>query len=299
MTRTLVIGSSDSGSKNDPSAIVSALNAAGNQAEVWFWEDLVFDISAGHVEVSHKGVPLTESGPDLVIAVGWYKNGTRSLYRDVAYTLALYLSSLNVEFWNSEMAAQRSTSKLSCMMKLALCGIPVPRTIFSLTQQHMNGYLTVPCIVKAVSASRGASNYLVRSEAHFAELMADDVYYIAQPFMENNHDLRVICFGGKPGLILRRARAQDAGSHLNNTSQGARAEWLGFGQVPDALLTNAAEICKIMNRELSGIDYIPDPLSPFGYACLEVNAVPQLTSGFDSAKKLQALAESIARKGDT
>jgi D-alanine-D-alanine ligase-like ATP-grasp enzyme len=48
-----------------------------------------------------------------------------------------------------------------------------------------------------------------------------------------------------------------------------------------------------MNRELAGIDFIPDATAHFGYACLEVNAIPQLTSGYDVAVKMAEFTNSI------
>ena len=72
--------------------------------------------------------------------------------------------------------------------------------------------------------------------------------FLVQPFMPNDHDLRVICFDGRPQLILKRARAAGGDSHLNNTSQGGSAEWLDLGQVPDELLTVSQKICTIMSQ---------------------------------------------------
>ena len=59
------------------------------------------------------------------------------------------------------------------------------------------------------------------------------------------------------------------------------------------MLTESEKICIIMNRQLAGIDFIPDSSSPYGYSCLEVNAIPQLTSGYDVTTKMKKLSESI------
>jgi len=184
---------------------------------------------------------------------------------------------------------------------LALQGIPVPRTLFALRSEHMLRIaqtLQVPLVVKAAAASRGRNNHLVTDHSQLSELLQTELNpYIVQPCLANDHDLRIICFGGEPALVLKRAR-QSNETHLNNTSTGGTGTWVSLQKVSPHLLTACRNICKIMGREMAGIDFIPDAASPFSYACLEVNAIPQLTSGTDVAKKMDALITTLkhARK---
>jgi len=294
MKKITIIGSRHSGSKNNPNILAEHLLAHDSSVQVIYWEDLLFAIKSNDVTIYDRQQVLFADTPDLVIALGWYKNGRKSIYRDIAYSLALYLDSRGIEFWNREMLHQRSTSKLSCMMQLALQGVSVPTTYFSLQADLALDSQAVPYIAKAVAASRGVSNYLVQTDEERAGLPMKDMHYLVQPFLPNDHDLRVICFGGKPAMVLRRSRAKDADTHLNNTSQGGSAEWLALEDMSPELLTISEKICTIMNREMAGIDFIPDRESPVGYSCLEVNAIPQLTSGHDINKKLDAFVRSIA-----
>lgn len=289
----LVIGSKKSGSKNDPRTIYSALSGAV-AAKLVYWEDLEFAIATNKVVVSAEGEDVLE-GVDLVIAVGWYKTGRQSIYRDVAYSLALVLDQRGIRFWNSEMLAQRSTSKLSSMVQLGLSGVSVPDSYFSLNTGTVIKSLQPPYVIKSITASRGANNYLVKvaDDPKIGNITQNDSYYIAQPYLPNDHDLRVICFGGKPRMVLKRSRRSGVETHLNNTSKGGEAEWLDLSEIPPALLTESEKICKIMKRELAGIDFISDANSPVGYSCLEVNAVPQLTSGHDAERKMKVLLQTI------
>lgn len=295
MKHVLVIGSTNSGEKNDPSIIAGYLQENGHSVSLCHWEDLIFDISTDDVRILTDGGDIaTDLCPDLVIAVGWYKSGKQAYYRDMAFSLALYLAKADIKFWNSEMGEQRSTTKLSCMMQLALEGISVPHSLFSLSSSKSKlPLLDGPAVVKAISASRGESNYLAKSKAEVLDILATMPVSLIQPFMPNDHDLRVICFGGEPSLFLRRSRGQGADTHLNNTSQGGSAKWLEKADMPEELLTVARKISIIMKREMGGIDFIPDSSSPYGYSCLEVNAIPQLTSGYDTKNKLHELAAAI------
>ncbi len=293
MKQVLIIGSRNSGPKNDPVEFHRSLVEGGANSTLIYWEDLELSIMTGDVSVSAQGHDAFDPKPDIVICLGWYKNGRDRIYRDVAFAVSQVLTQRGIEFWNSEMGQQRSTSKLSCMVQLALNDIPVVPTRFSLTKQPVFDGATLPFVAKAPAASRGKSNHLIETESDMQRLLADDNRYLVQPFMPNDHDLRVICVGGEPKLVLERRRSSDSSSHMNNTSQGGSATWLNMEDINPELLTISSKICKIMGRELAGIDFIPDASATVGYSCLEVNAIPQLTSGHDTELKLQALVRAI------
>lgn len=301
MKQVIIVGSRSSGSKNNPDEIARFI--ALNDATVTrvYWEDIIFSVKTGVVSIVAGAVDILALDTDLVIAVGWYKNGAKSIYRDVAFSLALALKHRGITFWNSEMVHQRSTTKLSAMVQLALEGIPVPDTLFSIdTQKALASNQAYPFVIKAIAASRGASNYLIENEQQLASAHVSEGYFLVQPFLPNDHDLRVICFGGEPTLVLRRARRADANTHMNNTSQGGQADWLELSSLPPEVLTLCRKVCTIMGREMAGIDLIPDDTSSMGYSCLEVNAVPQLTSGTDKDKKLTAFGKAVRDlKGDS
>jgi len=295
----IVIGSLSSGTKNDPKVIAEHLANQNIKVNLLYWEQLLFSIQTGSVVISQNDQDIFDQKIDLIIAVGWYKNGTDSVYRDVAYAFAQVAGSKNIPMWNSEMGMQRSTSKLSCLVQLALENVPVPRTHFSLDNTLSLDNEPLPFVAKSPSASRGRANYFVKDESEKSDLFLDrDNRYLVQPFMPNDHDLRVICFAGKPHLVLRRSRQDGADTHLNNTSQNGKSEWIDMSQLPVDLLTECEKICKIMGREMAGIDFIPDQESSFGYSCLEVNAVPQLTSGVDVDTKMNSLTQAIMSFGD-
>jgi glutathione synthase/RimK-type ligase-like ATP-grasp enzyme len=293
MKNVYVIGSKNSGTKNDPAVIAASINSEVASAKVIYWEDLLFKIQTSNVEIFAGELNILENKPDLIIALGWYKNGDKSIYRDIAFSFALYLRKNNIEFWNSEMLAQRSISKLSCMVQLALEGIPVPTTYFCLDLDRLTQQIEKPYIIKALATSRGKSNYLINNDEDLAPVYSSKEYFIVQNFLKNDHDLRLVCFGGKPRLALKRSRKADAQTHLNNVSQGADAQWLDFDSLDPLLLTKSEKICNITQREMAGIDFIPDESSDFGYSCLEVNAIPQLTSGTDVDKKMSALLNAL------
>lgn len=294
MKNVLIVGSKKHGTKNDPAVIASTVKSSHTDAYLVYWEDIEFDIKTGKVTVFFNTKNLDELTIDLVIAVGWYKNGNNSIYRDVAYAFAKYLEHRDIRFWNTEMGTQRSVTKLSCMVELALQELPVPSTKFSLSQNHLKNQ-QLPFIAKAPAASRGNANYFVQDEAGRAEILKSNDRFLVQSFLPNDHDIRIICFGGQPVLALKRSR-RDSSTHLNNISQGGSAQWMPLEELNSKILTMCEKICNSMNRELAGIDLIPDASSPLGYSCLEVNAIPQLTTGSDVDVKMEMLRKIIKEK---
>lgn len=296
MKQVILIGSKQTQGKNDVVALGQAVQKQlTGPVKLWtcFWEDLVFDITMDRQQVTDAVSQLDLAQADLVLSVGWYKTVRQSFYRDIAFTLALYLKSRGVGFWNTEMVQQRSTTKLSCMMQLALAGIAVPATRFSLSADMILATTTkFPVVVKAIAASRGRHNYLVKDQAELKQRLVSPRPVLIQEFIANDADLRVICYGGEPALVVKRQRASQD-THLNNTSQGGNATLLPLAEVSPEILQQSRQICAIMKREMAGVDLLVAPGGTNRVVCLEVNAIPQLTSGSFVPQKAQALTAAL------
>lgn len=126
-----------------------------------YWDDIsVQHIRMGEVTITSHGDNLFNDAVDLVIATGWYKKGLH----DVAYAFGLVAASKNIPLWNSEILHQRSSTKLSCLVQLALANVSVTETVFQLIDTSYLEQQPLPFIAKAAAASRGESNYLIASE---------------------------------------------------------------------------------------------------------------------------------------
>lgn len=296
MKKVIIIGSKLS-TKNDPDIIASHLRNKQCLATVVYWEDMCLFIDKRDIRITFNSVDIVSEQPDIVLLLGWYRSHPTIPYRDMAYAASLIFEENNIRYWNQEAYSQRSTTKLSCMVQLAQHQIPVPQTFFSLDTEKLMEVNHPPFVIKAVAASRGKYNFLISSENELSQLQNKiKQASITQEFIPNDYDLRIICMNSKPKLILKRSRSKDSRSHLNNTSMGGHAEWVDFESVPIQLLTLSKKICKIMKRNIAGIDFIPDDSSPCGFSCLEVNAVPQLTSGFDRDIKMNILQNVILER---
>ncbi len=304
MKKILLIGSKDSGGKNDVRDMLKSLSSQleGAELSTVFFEDLLMTVKTGSQQIidTVSGVDLATA--DIIICVNWYKGGPKSLYRDLGFAIALYLEKNGVEFWNSEMLKQRSISKVSAMMQLSLLGMSVPTTYFSLDLAKMlQAVSEIPFVFKSSIASRGADNFLCNSIEEAMQHVSSNEpnYFIAQDCIANDADLRVICFGGEPSLVIERRRKSND-THLNNTSQGAEAVLKELDEIDAKIIEECKKICYNMGREMAGIDVLPVKDKPGEYVYLEVNAVPQLTSGTFVEEKMAAMAQALKKeKGES
>jgi glutathione synthase/RimK-type ligase-like ATP-grasp enzyme len=298
MKKVLFIGYNDPGEKNNIHTIQAELNKRFGEdikAGIAYWEELYFEINKDRqLIVDSDGKDISDY--DLVICVNWYRNGAQGPSRDLAYATALYLDKKNTPFWNQEMLKQRSTTKLSAMMQLAIAGLDVPDTLFSLDAKLLSEKATkYPGILKDVSASRGRSNFLIKSEndklKRFSGVKGHNTLMF-QEFIPNDGDLRIVCFDSKPVLVIKRKR-QNTSTHLNNTSQGGLATLMSFSELEEKAVNACKKVCDIMGRNIAGIDLLPANDGSSRQVFLEVNAIPQLSSGSFVDEKMDSLAKTI------
>jgi glutathione synthase/RimK-type ligase-like ATP-grasp enzyme len=306
MNKVTLLGSKDAGEKNSAPEMLRLAreNLSGRpDFRVVYWEDLLFDIVKGRQSVIDMASGDDIGGTGLVMALNWYRGGPRSMYKDAAFALALYLQDKGVKFWNEEMVRQHSISKLSAAMQLSLLGQDVAATRYSLGRETMLKLETeFPVIMKAAQSSRGRNNYLVEDKDGFnryLELGEDGMpnQFILQEYIPNDSDLRLVCAGGEPQLCIRRQRTSND-THLNNVSQGAEATKVDLTELDPAILQSCREICRGMGRNVAGIDLIQASDGSGRNVFLEVNALPQLTSGAFVTEKVTAVLELLAQEAE-
>lgn len=229
---------------------------------------------------------------------------TTSRLMDVAASTARYLEKRNVPFVDEAIKHFPATSKLYQYVMLQDNYIAVPKSVFMLPGVLAGSFdlisqeLGLPFILKDIHGNKGEHNYLVKNKAGFDGAMRqaslDSVMCIAQAFVPNDEDYRVLVFGHKISLVIRRRRINDS-THLNNTSQGARADIVPTTSLPPSVQKMSIAAAKLMERQIAGVDIVQDKTTGLWY-CLEVNDGPQLATGSFRAEKHAALADYLERK---
>ncbi len=213
-------------------------------------------------------------------------------YSEIAGIIAEYLYVNNVRFVSSELKDHIAATKLTQLARLAMNKLPIPQTIFMLPEQFSKRYqevsdaLGVPFIFKSIDGAGGEENYLIKSEEKLQAALKEfpEHKFIAQKFIENDSDYRLLVVDGKVQLIIKRQRA-GGDTHLNNTSQGAQATLTAIDKFPHECIDMSLQAAKIMKREIAGVDLLFETGTNNPYI-LEVNASPQIASGAFQAEKI-------------
>lgn len=216
-------------------------------------------------------------------------------YSELASVIAHYLQQNNVPFVCSELLQHGITTKLSQLSYLGKNSLPIPDTLFMLRSQWLSAFdecvehLGLPFIFKSIDGSTGEENYLVKSLAEFKAALDTHAHepleFIAQRFVPNDSDLRVLIVGSEIKLIIKRQRNNPDETHLNNTSQGAHASLLPLDTLSPELQQLCLTAANVLHREIAGVDLLFSRTDNSPYI-LEVNASPQIGSGAFMEEKL-------------
>lgn len=221
--------------------------------------------------------------------------------RDVTAAMARYAKKRGVKVVDESTLHFAPSSKLYQYVILADGGVPIPASLYMAPSQLDASFdsfvseLGLPFVLKGIHASRGAHNYLVRSQADYVKaceaIHAEGVFVVGQKFVPNVGDYRILVLGRRIGLIIYRSRSDDS-THLNNTSQGGKARLVELSDLPTAVQTGSITAARELDHKVAGVDMVQDSETGEWY-CFEVNSGPQIASGAFLREKQVAFAEFI------
>lgn len=247
-------------------------------------DDLIFDISPQKFSIFDAANKKELSSYKLIILRGKLRDEV-----DAAFAISEY-AALNGIISFNDYRKTRNISKVAQAVNFYLLGLPFPRTVYAspdnLLRLIKDNKFSFPFIYKSRLGAHGNNNFLITNNQDFQKYAAWGM--VAQPFIENDGDYRMIIMG-KEHLIIRRIAK--TGSHLNNTSQGGKSE-LAHDLDPQ-IIQEGYRLAEATDMQVAGVDVIIDKATGQHYF-LEINSQPQLKSGAFLAEKLQ-LAEKFLR----
>ena len=259
------------------------------------YEDLFYE--TGEMRNSIK---LLKTGEDIAsFDMVFFKTTARHL--DLAASAARYLQKRGVKFMDPAAVNYPASSKLYQYIIASDNHIRIPKSVFLLPAKLPENYklisqkLGLPFVLKDIHGNKGEHNYLIRDEKSFKKAckraLKANVWCVAQGFIENDGDYRVLVFGKRIPLVIERVRNNDK-THLNNPSQGARSKLVKTSELPTKVQKDCIISAEIMNRDVAGVDMVKDKKSGMWY-CLEINDGPQLASGSFVTEKHTAFSEYL------
>lgn len=223
---------------------------------------------------------------DLVIVRGIFNN-----IKPIAMIIE-YLRKLGIKVFDNNFVQHKySIDKVSDLLKLALNGIPVPKTFYSRSfseYKKMADEIGFPVVVKLVRAGKGYSVFKIDSKEKLSEFIEDSELqgkeaknYLMQEFIDYEHDLRCLVIGENV-FCMKRIPSPD--EFRANFSLGGSVEVFDISKDDEKL---AIEALKAVDMLVGGVDILIG--KDRGRYILEVNH----TAGFVGMEK--ATGKNIAR----
>lgn len=218
--------------------------------------------------------------------------------RDHFMAVARYLEKHAIPFADAHDVQGTVFGKIGQMVDFALQGVPVPDSMAlwsgSAYQQLARQTFALPFILKANHGIKGRRNYLVTSWDMLDDLLEQygSEGYIAQPFIPNEGDYRVLYLGERRLIFYRQAQP---GSHVNNSSQGGQGTLIEPADCDPVVLTTAEKAIAAYGRSFGGVDVLVDSTTDKPYV-LEINDTPAVFAGLFQDKKVEHFAAYVKER---
>jgi len=258
------------------------------------YKDLEFIFRGKKLNVKLNGTRKDLANFDLVYFM------VVSNYKDISSAAAQYLRLRGTPYLDRAAADYyQSLNKLHQYIILQSYGVRAPKTIFmdpvrlAGSYAHLKNELGSPFILKDIYGRKGRGNYLIKTHKQFDDAVSEGLTLVAQKFIANDGDYRILIFGRQINMIIKRKA--EKGSHLNNISSAASAELIRETALPAAVKRMAVNAATALHIDISGVDMVQDKASGLWY-CLEVNESPQLVSSSFLDEKQQAFAQYLHKR---
>lgn len=219
-----------------------------------------------------------------------------------AISAAHYLRSKGVPFIDQYLLMP-GKGKLAGVFLRTANGLPSPRTFYASHEISKAVFknqppFDYPLVLKADAGRKGRDNYLIHNYDELCQILDQNQHLtmIAQEFIPNDGDLRVLVLNNKIKLVMRRK--SKTGSHLNNISQGAEASLLPMDYLSKKIQVACKRAAQLEHLQVAGVDLIIDKRTA-KYYFLEINRAPQLFTGAFVDEKIQAYADMVVELGRT
>ncbi|MGN7408483.1 ATP-grasp domain-containing protein [Sporosarcina sp. SAFN-010] len=188
------------------------------------------------------------------------------VFLDKDIVLATYLKSLGIPVFNDPEVIERCDNKTKQAIRLALDGVPMPRTIVApkvypnFTIRDSGYYervlqkLGLPMIIKEARGSFGMNVYLIETEEQFYEKTEAlrGIDYLFQEFIASSRgrDIRVNVVGEQVVAAMYRHSETDFRANITN---GGKAEII---ELTDAQISIALRAAKSVDADFAGVDLL-------------------------------------------
>jgi len=195
---------------------------------------------------------------------------------------------INYGYWRYPLLGEKSYQ----LYKVSLLGIKVPKTYLISAKNYqfsdLKKNLGLPLILKKNIGAMGKNVWLINNKSEIKKIIKifSLKEFLAQEFLPNNGDYRVLVVGQKAIGVFKRI--PKSGEFKANIALGGQGKKVENRKTSNYLKFLAEKICQALGLEIAGIDFIE---SRGEFYFIESNSIVQW-QGFQKTTKIN-VAEKI------
>jgi len=237
----------------------------------------------------------------------WFRK-TRRRYAFLAAALALGLEFNGIKYFDTSFGRRAvGGNKLINLLRLAVAGLPIPRTIFGFKTEVEKKKASLienfgfPMVAKVMDVHWGAGVFVLRNKEEFDQFFhsrGERKQLLFQKFYPHKGDYRILVLGYKSGSweIMYRKADLKPGSVGGSVPVGElqKKEFFPINELPPEMEKLAVKAARAVNLEIAGVDIFVD--SKTGeYLMTEVNRTPGFAIDYPGDPELKAVASFLEK----
>lgn len=267
------------------------------------FSDVSIEISEGTVKTSVNDYNLKDF--NLV----YFRRIDHSIF-PLSHTLALLMDKFRIKYFDTtyrEVGA--GGDKVTSLVKLALSGIPVPKTVFVTRENIIKNAdkiistLNLPIIAKDTRAQGNKGIYVIRKKEDFHELLDSNkirptgspIQFLFQEFIDIDKEYRLLVLKDKVGTAHTKVKRKYDQIVIGWEDINSQPEFVDPNILPNSLKIAAIKAAKALNVEIAGVDgcIAKNSDKPI---ILEVNRGPGFEYDTKKSPEIPAVADFLKKE---
>lgn len=242
--------------------LVSERMGEGAEVLLATFSDLFIEVDKDETKVLVGGVDIKEF--DLV----YIRRIDHSLF-PLSGSLAMCLDKLGIKYFDTrfrEIGA--GGDKFTSVVKLALSGICVPKTIFCARdkivdeKERIASSLGFPMIAKDTQSQGNSGIFLLKNEEDFGKLLelreerlgGSRVQFLFQKFLDMEQEFRLLVLGDRVAIAHKKDKRNYNNLVVTYDIPDLETEFVEVEEISDSLKAIAVKAAKALNVEIAGVD---------------------------------------------
>lgn len=287
-------------SENKEKFLVYLQNYFGGKAEVvlGIFSDLTFEIGNDKILIELDGRNIDDF--DLI-----YFRNTKG-FSSMANSLAIYLESTKVRFFDRSFINSFNGDKFSALMRMAVSKLPIVPSFLCWKEsipknkQKIVEKFGFPIVAKEVTTQRMQSIYLLNSLEDFDKLPEltnrdNPARYLFQKFINFDKEFRLMVLGEEIGIVHTKTLRDNTKFQLGYSDINENPEFLDPSEVSNTIKNTAIKAAMALHIQIAGVDICRE-VGTGKIFVFEVNRGPGIDYDTTVSHELEKIAQFFEKE---